>query len=1331
MHPIERAERLWVLRVLKPVIVTDMISKCVFLWGLNSFLFILPVVAQDVAANESSFVSSQISATHPTGSSVVPPHFSSWVDRTHTVQHAHPVEFKGTSQIFTDGMESTAEYGSISMPQVNLSVNKTSVEEGESVMVTVSLSESVQGRVEVLLEVIAVTAPLYDFDRTPFILAEFASGETQFQHEIETYEDPEDAIDETFTVGIKEVSADDPFVVTIGSSRLVEITILDTAPHVSLSADQNSVEEGEIVTLTVSLSKALDAGLRIPLKLTAGTAESDDYDSISPVNVDITSGQTKKQHGILTYVDTDAANETFTVEIDADKLPSQVRAGSPLSTVVTITDTSLPTVRLSVGQNSVEEGKSVTVTVGLSESLTTDVTIPLTLTAGTAESGDYDSTSPINVTVPGGQTQVQKVINTYKDSDTEDETFTISIDATDLPNTVKAGSSLSEVITITDIALPTVSLSVGQNSVEEGESVTVTVGLSESLTTDVTIPLTLTAGTAESSDYDSTSPINVTVPGGQTQVQKVINTYKDSDTEDETFTISIDATDLPNTVKAGSSLSEVITITDIALPTVSLSVGQNSVEEGESVTVTVGLSESLTTDVTIPLTLTAGTAESGDYDSASPINVTIASGQTQVQKVINTNTDTDTDDETFTVAIDAASLPNTVKTGSSLSAVITITDTSLPTVSLSVDQNSVEEGESVTVTVGLSESLTANITIPLTLTAGTAESGDYDSASPINVTIASGQTQVQKVINTNTDTDTDDETFTVAIDAASLPNTVKTGSSLSAVITITDTSLPTVSLSVDQNSVEEGESVTVTVGLSESLTANITIPLTLTAGTAESGDYDSVSPINVTVPGGQTQVQKVINTYKDSDTEDETFTIAIDAVSLPNTVVAGSSLSEEITIEDTNSPRVNLSVDKNSVEEGQPVTVDIELSSDLDADIMIPVKLTAGTAESSDYESTSPINIKITSGETEFQHIIETYEDDDTEEETFTVAIDADNLPVAVRAGRQLSEEITIVDITVPTVRLSVDPDSVQEGESVTVTVGLSAGLDIDVTIPVKLTKWTAESDDYDSTSPVNLNIISGKTEVQHVIETYADTDTEDESFIVSIDKDNLPSGVGLGSSTSAQVEIIDNTKSGLTAPASVEIEEGGSEEVGLELMTQPSSNVTVTIAGHENSDLELDKTTLIFTRDTYNTPQIVTLITREDSDLLDDEVTLTLTATGGGYSMVSHTITVTIQDNMGVSIEDEDTDISITLWGNYPNPVSDFTEIEFDLPESAQISVRVTDLLGRIVQMMPYGWFEAGKGHTAKVGTENLTTGIYYYTLMVDTGDQVIQRSQAMSVVR
>ena len=91
----------------------------------------------------------------------------------------------------------------------------------------------------------------------------------------------------------------------------------------------------------------------------------------------------------------------------------------------------------------------------------------------------------------------------------------------------------------------------------------------------------------------------------------------------------------------------------------------------------------------------------------------------------------------------------------------------------------------------------------------------------------------------------------------------------------------------------------------------------------------------------------------------------------------------------------------------------------------------------------------------------------------------------------------------------------------------------------------------------------------------------------------------------------------------------------------------------------------------------------------------------------------------------------SVVLWGNYPNPVSGITNIEFDLPSTAQISVVVTDLLGRTVKTLPYGRFGPGRAHLLQINADELSAGVYYYTLSAFMEDQVVEQSRAMTIVR
>ncbi len=68
-------------------------------------------------------------------------------------------------------------------------------------------------------------------------------------------------------------------------------------------------------------------------------------------------------------------------------------------------------------------------------------------------------------------------------------------------------------------------------------------------------------------------------------------------------------------------------------------------------------------------------------------------------------------------------------------------------------------------------------------------------------------------------------------------------------------------------------------------------------------------------------------------------------------------------------------------------------------------------------------------------------------------------------------------------------------------------------------------------------------------------------------------------------------------------------------------------------------------------------------------------------------------------------------LGQNYPNPARDFTKLDFELSNSANVSIKITDYTGRTVAIINKGFVAAGK-HLTTVNTENWEAGIYFYTL-------------------
>ena len=96
-------------------------------------------------------------------------------------------------------------------------------------------------------------------------------------------------------------------------------------------------------------------------------------------------------------------------------------------------------------------------------------------------------------------------------------------------------------------------------------------------------------------------------------------------------------------------------------------------------------------------------------------------------------------------------------------------------------------------------------------------------------------------------------------------------------------------------------------------------------------------------------------------------------------------------------------------------------------------------------------------------------------------------------------------------------------------------------------------------------------------------------------------------------------------------------------LATEPTGEVTVTVSGHAGTDLTLDKTTLTFTVDSWDTAQTVTVKAIEDVDAANDTATLTHTASGGDYASVTKNLLVTVTDDDTPDIVLSETGLTVT----------------------------------------------------------------------------------------
>ena len=522
----------------------------------------------------------------------------------------------------------------------------------------------------------------------------------------------------------------------------------------------------------------------------------------------------------------------------------------------------------------------------------------------------------------------------------------------------------------------------------------------------------------------------------------------------------------------------------------------------------------------VSATAAAGnTCKAGEDFVARPTSVTIAAGDTTATVRIRTCYDREIEErESFTVTL----VPGTGYTVGTSSTFTTYINDSTVSVTLTAAPNPVAEGSSVTITATRSgQQAAANI--PVTLIAGTAEAGDYSALS--SIPIAVGGTSGTATIAANQDADTQNETFVVLLDEGKMPQSHAVGSPSSVQITIDDDEPPLVSLSVSTKRVAEGSGVTVTATLSEVLAAAVTIPLTVTAGTAEAADYSA--PSSIAIAADSTSGEATISTVHDSDADHETLTVALGT--LPSTVTAGSPSTIGIVIVDYEGrPSVSLSA-PDDVTEGSSVTVTATLSEALGTAVTIPLTLGGGagdTAESGDYGTLE--NIRIAAGDTLGRGSIQTNQDDDGDQERFTVALGA--LPPDVKAGSPSSITIKILDDERSTVTLRATSNRVQEGDEAEFTLRFSApvppsafGADILVRVAGSDTE-----PGYEDVKDGNLLVRApvGETSATFTVQTYRDTDTDDEHFTVSLRADDqygFLTWMTIGSPSSVDITIEDD----------------------------------------------------------------------------------------------------------------------------------------------------------------------------------------------------------------
>ena len=800
------------------------------------------------------------------------------------------------------------------------------------------------------------------------------------------------------------------------------------------------VVEGGMGTYTVVLDSE-------PSDVVTVTAMSEDTDAVtvSPTTLTFTTGNwdTARTVTVTAEQDNDADDEEVDVSHVATSSGDTAYnnlAGPPV--VVRVTDNEVAGMTVvpdAVLNFPVVEGGMGTYTVVLDSEPSDVVTVA-------AMSGDTDAVtvSPTTLTFTTGNWDTARTVTVTaeQDNDADDEEVDVLHVATSNGDSAYnlTGPPVTVKVTDNEVAGVTVVLDAGLNSpVVEGGTGTYTVvldsepsdvvtvmAMSEEMAAVTVLPTALTFTTG---NWDTAQTVTVTAE-------------QDNDRDNEKVEVSNVATSADSAYNnlRGAPLTVIVTDDDDVAVVVSFGQAAYSVDEGDTVSVTVMLSAVPGRVVVVPMTATGRGAGPGDYSGVFA-NLTFATNETSKTITFAATQDmVDDDGESVSLAF-GTPLPTGVTAGLVSATVVTIVDDDAAGVTVVPDpglMSTVGEGGTGIYTVVLESEPSGDVTV-------TARSADVlaVTVSPMVLTFTTGDWATAQTVTVRAehDTDADDESVDVLHTAASSVDTVYNNLAVETVtVMVTDddevavTVVPGMGL---MSTVGEGDTGTYTVVLESEPSGDVTV-------TAASADVlaVTVSPMVLTFTTGDwaTAQTVTVRAEHDTDADDEEVDVLHTAASSVDTVynnLAVETVTVTVTDDDANTAPVFLdtaypggeaarSVAENTVSGnlGDPITATDE---DVGDTLMYSVAATTDTDAAEhlmDFDRDFAVDSESGQISVNAEAMID-FEDRSTYTVLFQVSDgnDASSMP-DMTADATLTLTVTVTDVDEPgTVSFGADPD--------------------------------------------------------------------------------------------------------------------------------------------------------------------------------------------------------------------------------------------------------------------------------------------------------------------
>ena len=1109
-----------------------------------------------------------------------------------------------------------------STPQVTIA--DASAAEGDEITFTVTLDAAVPGGLTVtpnFTDGTAVEGTDYN-ENLGGIRFTGIAGETK-SFTVSTTEGGDPEYDETFTVSLAVSGTSE----TVQASDTATGTIIDDDAAVVTISDASALE-GDVMTFTLTLDKAVPGGLTVTPSFTDGTAsggqgegrEDNDYiDNLPPVHF---TGNAGEQHTV-TFVTTEdtvvEGNESFFVQLAIQESPGEsvVKLGGPATGTIIDDDGSAA---VTVADASADEGDKITFTVILDKAVQGGLAVKPSFTDVTATKRiDYtENLSPLTFTGTAKETQIFTVPTSEDQAVEADETFTVSL----------AVSGAQATVTATDTATGTIidddgsaAVTVADASAGEGDAISFTVTLNRAVQGGLTVTPSFTDVTAaKGTDYaENTTELNFVGKAKETQTFTVATTEDTAVEADETFTVSLAVSGAQATVTATDTATGTITDDDSA----AVSIADASANEGDTMSFTVTLNQAVQGGLTVTPSFTDVTATKGtDYtENDAPLTFTGTANETQTFTVATAEDEAVEADETLTVSLAV----------SGAQATVTATDTATGTITdddggaaVTVADASANEGDAISFTVTLNQAVSGGLTVTPAFTDATATKGaDYtENIAPLTFTGTANESQTFTVATTEDAAVEANETFTVSLAVSGTQATVTATDTATGTITNDDGSA---AVTIVDASAHEGDAISFTVTLNQAVQGGLTVTPSFTDVTATRGTDYAENPAGINFAGTANETRTfTVSTTEDAVVEtDETFTVTLVVSGTQATVTATDTATGTITDDDS----AAVSIADASASEGETLRFTVTLDGAVQGGLKVTPAFTDATAaRGMDYtESTAALSFVGNANETQTFTVATTEDTAEEADETFAVTLVVSGTQATVTATDTATGTITDDD---GGAAVTIADASANEGDAISFTVTLNQAVSGGLTVTPAFTDATAAKGADYTENTAALNFVGNANETRtFTVSTTKDAVVEtDETFTVSLAVSGTQATVMASDTATGTITNDDGNAAVTIADASANEGDAISFTVTLDKAVQGGLKVTpvfTDVTAAKGTDYTESTAALNFVG-SANESQTFTVATTEDAAVETDETFTVSLAVSGTQAMVAATDTAT-----------------------------------------------------------------------------------------------------------